>query len=105
MASDSNSPPLWLLLTVAVANVVALADLPYGYYQLLRIAVCGVALWVAVASHMRSWTITMAIFSLVAVLYNPLFKIHLEREVHSIVNIFVALLFSAVAIRLMRANL
>ena len=47
----------------------------------------------------------MAIFSLVAVLYNPLFKIHLEREVHSIVNIFVAFLFSAVAIRLMRANL
>ncbi len=92
-----TTPPLWLLLAVAAANVAALADLPYGYYQLLRIVVCGAAVWAAVACHARSWTVPMAVFGLVAILYNPLFKIHLEREVHSVVNVIVALLFAAVA--------
>lgn len=82
------------MIVVSAANLVALADLPYGYYQLLRIVVTGVAIWVALACHARSWNISTAVFGLVAILYNPLFKIHLERDVHEPVNIVVALLFA-----------
>ena len=46
----------------------------------------------------------MAVFGLVAVLYNPLFKIHLEREVHAVVNVIVAVLFAAIALRFRRID-
>lgn len=88
-------PPIWLCLTMAVANVVALADLPYGYYQLLRLVVTGYAIWLAFwwsGTKVQAW---MWIFGFVAIIYNPVFKISMSREVHSVVNVLVAVLIVA----------
>ena len=85
------------MIVVSAANIIALADLPYGYYQLLRIIVTGTAIWVAITCHAgRLWMLT-PVFGLVAILYNPLLKIHLERDIHAIVNIAVALIFAVAA--------
>lgn len=77
---------------VAAANVVAFADLPYGYFQLLRIIVTGYCAWVAYGQFVRNGAAFGWTFAAVAILYNPLFKIHLERDVHEVLNLITAAL-------------
>jgi hypothetical protein len=67
-----------------------LADLPYGYYQLLRIIVTAYACWVAWIAATESRKVAAYVFGAIAVLYNPIFKIHMERDVHAIFNVITA---------------
>ena len=85
--STSDHPPIWLSGIVVFANLVALADLPYGYYQLLRIVVTAYAVWVAVYRMNRGHTAWLWIFGLLAVLFNPIVKIHMARETHFYFNL------------------
>ena len=90
MVATDNRPPVWLSGVVAAANVIALADMPYGYYQLLRITVTGYAIWVAICVEKRRNSALVWIFGLVAVLYNPIIEIHMTRETHAFVNLLTA---------------
>lgn len=91
MATET-APPKWVSLVVVAACVIALAELPYGYYQLLRIAVTGFAIWLGFYLYSTSRFFWSAMFALVAVLYNPLFKISMSREAHAVENIVTAAL-------------
>jgi len=73
--------------------LVAIAPLPYGYYQFMRWVVCGVAVYIAVCAHRwgKAWTIWF--FGAIAVLFNPIFPIHLSREVWLPIDCVGALLF------------
>lgn len=88
-------PPAWLSLAVAAACLVALAPCPYGYYQLLGIVVTGYAVWIALFLIVQQRPVWPWPFALVGVLYNPILKIHMSRDVHNIENIFTALLIVA----------
>jgi hypothetical protein len=72
-------------------SLIALANLPYGYYQLLRIVVSGSAMWIAYSFHRHSSIIGAFVFGAIAIIFNPIAKIHMEREVHSVVNVLTAL--------------
>lgn len=85
-----NRPPPWLGLGLAGACVIALADWPYGYYQLLRLAVTGYAMWIAWQAFERNRTGWAWTFGLLAILYNPLVKIALDRDTWSVVNLATA---------------
>ena len=90
-----------LAIGAAVMLVIALADLPYGYYTLLRIVVCGVALYgayIASTSKATEWVIPLGIIALV---FNPLIPIYLSREIWAVVDVLTAgsLIASAVAER------
>ncbi|MFC1871663.1 DUF6804 family protein [Chloroflexota bacterium] len=80
-------------LVVAIMLLVAVAPLPYGYYQFMRWAVCGVAIFIAYKSFTweKHWAIW--VFSAVAILFNPLFPIHLEKEIWQPIDAVCALLF------------
>lgn len=71
---------VWLV--PAAMLVVAVFPLPYGYYTLLRLVVC-VAASVLVWQELRArggvsaWTVGLA---LVALLFNPIVPIYLDRE-------------------------
>ena len=65
----------------AVMLVAALAKWPYGYYQLLRLVTCGAAAYGAYVSHSMGKSAWLWAFVLVAVLFNPVFPVHLSREV------------------------
>jgi hypothetical protein len=59
---------------------------PYGYYVLLRIVLCGICSFLAFrALEIRNdkW---VWILGLTAVIYNPIIRIHLTRDVWSAVN-------------------
>lgn len=60
---------------------------PYGYYVLLRWVCFGVFGFLAVhaiSRKLRGWGWILGIMALV---YNPIFPVHLTREIWSVVNI------------------
>lgn len=85
---------IWLPQTIA--SVVLLwalrPDNPYGYYVLLRFVCCAVFAYLAVQaircqSERWAW-----ILGVVAAIYNPFFRVALNRELWSVVNIVTAVL-------------
>ena len=76
---------IWLIPIAALG--VALADMPYGYYQLLRVLVFCACCYLAFRSHeskLQAWT---WLFAGLAITYNPIVKLHLGAEVWPIVNV------------------
>ena len=80
----------------------ALWDWPYGYYQLLRFAVCGVSVYVAFMAYVWKKLWAAWLFGFIAVLFNPLIPVHLSRELWQPIDFACALLFAVVAFVLKR---
>ncbi len=75
----------------------ALADNPYGYYQILRwviASVAGYSAYLAYEQGKNTWTWILAI---TAILFNPIAPIHLDRETWSVLNIIAgAIIFTSI---------
>ena len=76
----SISRLVWIV--PAILLVAAIAQLPYGYYTFVRIVTCGCAALLAVVGFRerpssQAWSI---VHSLIAVLFNPILPIHLNRS-------------------------
>jgi hypothetical protein len=70
----------WLLLICAVMLILGIADLPIGYYTLLRIVVTIGALLVVITEFengLNFWVIT---FGLIAIIFNPIIPIYLNEK-------------------------
>ena len=65
-----------LLLIIALINATN-HNLPYGYYTFLRIVTCGLFVWLAVLYKSPYWRF---ILGAGAILYNPVFPIHLDSR-------------------------
>lgn len=74
------------LATTAAMLILAFADLPYGFYQMLRIVCTATLAWLMITIWEKSPVFERSIIILLAISYNPIFKIHMERDVHAIVN-------------------
>jgi hypothetical protein len=60
---------------------------PYGYYILLRVVLCATCAFLVhraldIGSDRWAW-----VLGVTAVIYNPIIRIHLTREIWSVVNI------------------
>lgn len=86
-------PHLIPSVVAALMLLLALAPWPYGYYQLLRWAVCGAAAFVAYKAY--TWKRTWAVwaFGVVALVFNPVIPFHLSREIWQPIDLIVAVLF------------
>ena len=69
--------------------LITLDSLPYGYYTFLRIFIYITALYTLVESKLSSLFFFGWIF--MAIIYNPIIKIHLEKEDWTPVNIITAM--------------
>ena len=80
-------------IVASLMLILALFDMPYGYYTLLRIIVCGIGVFVAISAYnsRKFWAIYL--FGFIAVLFNPLVPIHLDREIWQTIDIVCAVLF------------
>ncbi|MBW8015052.1 MAG: hypothetical protein FVQ82_02625 [Planctomycetes bacterium] len=89
----NKRPHLIPSLIAAAMLLLALADLPYGYYQLLRLVVCGVSVYIAVTAYswQKMWGVWL--FGFIALLFNPLIPIHLSREIWQPIDVVCAILF------------
>lgn len=72
--------------------LLGLAAMPYGYYTLLRLVVfltAGVGAYLAYTTARTGWTVALGI---VALIYNPLFRVYLSRDAWEPVNVLTAAL-------------
>ncbi len=73
--------------------LLGILDFPYAYYTLLRIVVTVVsafAAYNAVENDQQPW---MIIFGAVAILFNPIIPIYLNKEIWVVIDVIVAGLF------------
>jgi hypothetical protein len=79
-------------IAAAIMLFLALARLPYGYYTLLRFVVCGTTAYgVYVTSTDRKQPGWAWAFGIIAVVFNPLIPVHLNRDAWAVIDILVAL--------------
>ena len=89
-----NKDIVWIAPLVVLG--VGLLPMPYGYYFLSRLVVCGCAIYYAVQFCGHSHATLVWIFGFLAVLYNPIIPIHLgTKGLWIIVNIITAGVFLA----------
>jgi len=84
----SIRPPI--IISTIMLLLAILPIWPYGYYMLLRLVVCGTAIYVAYNAtkiNKQGWMWTMGF---IALLFNPLIPIHLDKTTWSIINLAVA---------------
>jgi hypothetical protein len=66
---------------------------PYGYYTLLRLVVCGTGTYISYISFKNEKQIIGFLAILVALLFNPIIPIYLDKEIWVIIDLFVAIFF------------
>ena len=83
---------LYFAVPAAMA-LLALLDMPYGYYQLLRLVVAAASVFIAVAAWQRGAHVAVMAFGLLALIYNPIVPLHLKREIWEWANLGTAAIF------------
>ena len=79
-----------LKLIIAVLLLLCLADMPYGYYNLVRFAAMAVFAYLSYDYFKSRKNDLGFTFAALAVLFQPFFKITLGRMIWNIVDVIVA---------------
>ena len=83
--------PVIIVKIISVIMLLwALADNPYGYYQILRWVIVGIAGYSAYIAYEHRKNIWAWIFGIIAVFYNPIAPIYLDREIWAVIDVIVA---------------
>lgn len=78
-------------IILALLMFICLADLPYGYFELVRfIALIAFGLLAAQASQIGRQN-EMIIYGALALLFQPIFKISLGRELWNMIDVIVGI--------------
>jgi hypothetical protein len=88
------------LFAIAALLFIAAFPLPYGFYTFLKIVVCLAAGYLAYQGYItRTPGIWPWLWSVVAVVFNPIVAITMSKEVWALVDIITGAIFSFVAFR------
>ncbi len=79
-------------LILAVLMLLCLAPMPYGYFQLVRFVAMVVFGLMAYQYYCRNKTIAATTFSVLALLFQPIYKIALGRTTWNVIDVVVAAL-------------
>ena len=74
------------LVTLFVV-IALIPSMPYGYYSVMRWFVCASCAWLALTSYRNGQEEWAWCWGVIAGIYNPIFLVHANREIWSIVNI------------------
>jgi len=78
-------------IVLAVLFFLCLADMPYGYFQFVRVAgLVGFAI-LAHQAHEQGRQTEMIIYGSLALLFQPFFKVALGREIWNIVDVVIGI--------------
>ena len=79
------------LIIASIMLLVSILPLPYGFYTLLRIVVTGSAAFAAFYFFEKDNSQSGIILVLIALLFNPLIPIHLDKDIWMPIDIGVAI--------------
>ena len=88
--SERNKLQIGLCIGLAVALVLCLFQMPYGYYQIVRFLAMAIFAYMAYLEYQSKGIDRMVVFIVLAVLFQPFAKIALGRVVWNIVDLAVA---------------
>ncbi len=74
---------------LAVMLFICLLDMPYGYYQFVRVAATIVFVLLAIQSYNLKFNAMVFIYVVLAILFQPFEKIALGREVWNVFDVIV----------------
>lgn len=81
-----------LIMSVVFLCLAVIPGLPYGFFTLLRLLVCGATAytaWLAFRNDNQLWT---WIHGFIALVFNPIFSLHLGRALWTAVDLTVAVI-------------
>jgi hypothetical protein len=96
--------PVILIYITALLLVIGVFPLPYDYYMLLRLIVTSVFIWAAIITHKLGLVNLMWLCSGIALLFNPLLKIHLGSGLWAVIDVFTAVLLIAIRNKIKSTN-
>ena len=82
-------------LILAVLMLLCLAPMPYGYYMLVRFVAMVAFGIMAYRYYMNNKAIAATMFGVLALLFQPIYKIALERVTWNVIDVLVAVLVIA----------
>lgn len=85
--TSPRTAPVAQIIAIGMLAWALVPDNPYGYYLLLRWVICGVCTYLALQASEKNATGWVWMLAIVAIVYNPIFRVHLTREFWSVVNI------------------
>lgn len=78
-------------IVLAVSFFLCLLDMPYGFYQFVRfLALVGFVI-LAYLEYQEGGKVEMVIYIVLALLFQPLIKISLGREIWNVVDVIVGI--------------
>lgn len=86
----------YIQLALAAMLLLCLADMPYGYYQLVRFMAMVLFGWMAYDYSNKEQQLGCVTFGSLALLFQPFFKIALGRTIWNIVDVVVAIVLIVV---------
>jgi hypothetical protein len=82
---------IFIKIALTILFFICLLDMPYGYYQMVRfLAMCGFA-YLAFLSNISGNQNAMFIYIALAMLFQPIIKISLGREIWNIIDVIVGI--------------
>jgi uncharacterized membrane protein YccC len=76
---------------LAVMLFICLLDMPYGYYQFVRVAATLVFVLLAIQSYNLNLNAMVLIYMVLAILFQPFEKIALGREIWNVLDVIVGI--------------
>lgn len=83
----------WYYLLTVVMLLLTFLDWDYGFYQILRWIVTVSAVYIAYQNYLQENKNWVWVFAIIAILFNPISPIHLDREIWAIIDTIVAVVY------------
>lgn len=84
--------------------ICLIEGLPYGYFNLLRLVVCGTSVFNILQFDKDENKVLYWTFIFTAILFNPLIPIHLDRDLWLILDLLSVLPMSIAAYKLRKSD-
>jgi len=78
------------LITGIILLAAATLNLPYGFYEFLRITITIISIYLAFYFYSASKMVIFVLFVLVAILFNPVMIIHFSKDTWRIIDLAIA---------------
>lgn len=89
MTTEISREKVWIPQAIAIAMLLwaLYPKNPYGYYMLLRWACCGVFSYLAYQAFLNRSYGWVWVLGITAAVYNPIVRVHLNRELWTVINL------------------
>ena len=86
-----------ILIVGAIILLLCVFDLPYGFYSIVRVSTTTISGYFAYNYFTRNKLELAITFTIITLLFQPLVKIALGRDIWVVVDVLVAILFLVIA--------